>query len=178
MHDLDDAWFQSPACRAHPSLASELACARCGTFCCADCLDPRDRELCEPCAVVSTHGTRTREAYAVAWKLALGPALVVLATFSMLAHQRDVPPIFAVWLLPLGCAYAVARTERAGWAWLGAGSSLAVLLWLTASVAHAEQHSRLIDLVMLSIAPLVALPGCFRLSRVSERLRLSSSPTR
>jgi hypothetical protein len=173
--DLEDAWFQRPACHRHPSHESELACARCGTFCCTECLDPASRGLCTVCGVVATHARRTREAYGVAWKLALGPALVAFGTMMLLAHHRDVPPVFAIWLAPLVCAFFIARTERAGIAWLGTIASLALIAWLGASVTYAEQYSRLIDVVMLSIGPLVAVPGCVRLTRVSQIVQLAAS---
>lgn len=175
MHDLDDDWFKSPACHRHPQAPSERPCERCGTFCCTGCLDPRDRAQCEPCAAVSTHADRTREAMNVAWKLALAPGLILLASFSRLAHQRELPPVFALWLAPLLLAFAVAKTERAGFAWLGTLASIGLLTWFALGVTYAGTYDRFIDLLLLSIAPLVALPGCVRLSRVSARLRLLSA---
>lgn len=174
VHELDDPWFQPPACHRHPASPSLQPCARCGTFCCAECLDPPDRTLCEGCAAVSTHLTRSREAMNVAWKLALVPGLIALATFSRWLHQGSVPAVFAVWLVPLVLSVAVAKTERAGLAWLGTLVSLGLLAWFAVSVAYADAHDRLIDVVVLAIAPLVALPGCVRLSRVTSRLQLIS----
>ncbi len=173
--ELDDPWFQPPACHRHPHRASAAPCERCGTFCCSDCLDSAARGLCEPCAAVSTHAQRTREAMNIAWKLALAPGLIALASMSRLAHQRDVPPIFALWLVPLVLAFGVAKTERAGVAWLGTLASIALLVWFALGVTYAGTYERFIDLLMLSIAPLVALPGCVRLTRVTSRLRLSAA---
>ena len=113
----------------------------------------------------------------VAWKLALAPGLILLASFSRLAHQRELPPVFALWLAPLLLAFAVAKTERAGFAWLGTLTSIGLLVWFAAGVTYAGTYDRFIDLLMLSIAPLVALPGCVRLSRVTARLRLLPSLT-
>jgi hypothetical protein len=171
--ELEEAWFAKPACHRHPEVASELACERCGTFCCPDCLDVDARALCPPCANVAQTAARSRESISIAIKLAIGPALIAVASLWSLAHQRAVPPLFAIWLVPMACAYALVRTERPGVAWLGASASVGLLLWLAAGVAWAGQYPRLIDVLMLSIAPLVALPGCVRLSRVVERQRFT-----
>jgi hypothetical protein len=170
--ELEDAWFAPAACHRHPA-ASATACERCGTFCCEGCLDVVARSLCQPCAGVEYAGTRRREALSIALKLAVGPALVAVASLWSLAHQRTVPLLFAVWLVPMICAYVLVRTERPGVAWLGASVSIALLLWFAAGVAWAGQSTRLIDVLMLSIAPLVALPGCVRLTRVVERQRFT-----
>jgi len=151
MHELDDAWFDSPP----------VPCARCGTF-----LTGPKRTLCDPCEAVARHGDRTREAMNVAWKLALAPCLIALASFAKLAHQGEVPAAFAVWLGPLALAFATAKTERAGVAWLGTLTSLGLLAWFALGVSYAGAYERLVDVLWLSIAPLVALPGCVRLWRV------------
>jgi hypothetical protein len=173
--DLEEAWFTPAACHRHPTAPSEAACARCGTFCCADCLDTVDRACCPPCANVGQEQQLRHEAVSIALKLAIGPAFVALASLWLLASQRSVPPIFAVWLVPMICAFALVRTERPGLAWLGALASIALLAWLAIGVTWAERYERLTDVVMLSIAPLVALPGCVRLSRAAERHSLTSA---
>ncbi len=151
--DAAERWFETPA----------VPCVRCGTF-----LGPGERTRCDPCEAVEASGDRTREAMNVAWKLALAPALVTVASFARLAHQREVPAVFAVWLVPLVLAFAVAKTERPGLAWLGTLSTLGLLAWFALGVAYAGEHERLVDVLWLSIAPLVALPGCVRLWRVSS----------
>lgn len=172
--DLEEAWFAPAACHLHPQVASEAPCARCGTFCCADCLDAADRAHCAACASLGQEQQRRREAVSIALKLAIGPALVALASLWLLVSQRSVPPIFLLWGIPMLCAWALVRTERPGIAWLGTLATLALLLWLLAGIVWADHTERLTDLVMLSIAPLVALPGCVRLSRVAERHSLGA----
>ena len=156
--ELETQWLESPP----------TPCERCGTF-----LEPAQRTLCEPCATVASHGDRTREAMNVAWKLALAPALIALASFSRLAHQREVPLVFGVWLVPLVLAFVTAKTERAGLAWLGTLTTLGLLVWFALGVAYAGAHERLVDVLWLSVAPLVALPGCVRLWRLCSRARLA-----
>ncbi|MBL8950071.1 MAG: hypothetical protein JNK82_04800 [Myxococcaceae bacterium] len=153
---VEAEWLESPP----------TPCERCGTFLTGA------HTLCDPCATVANHGDRTREAMNVAWKLALAPGFIVLASFSRLLHQREVPLVFAVWLAPLVLAFATAKTERASVAWLGVLTSLGLLAWFALGVAYAGAHERLVDVVWLSIAPLVALPGCVRLWRAGSRVRL------
>lgn len=112
----------------------------------------------------------------VAWKLALAPCLIALASFARLAHSGDVPAVFAVWGVPLVLALATAKTERAGVAWLGVLATLGLLAWFALGVSYAGAHDRLVDVLWLSIAPLVALPGCVRLWRVGSNVSALAQP--
>jgi len=173
--ELDHPWFvEQPRCHAHLETPAQAVCPRCGTFCCAGCLPAGG--LCEPCSSHARVDGQHREALSIALKLAIGPGLVAVASLWSLAHQRPVPWVFGIWLMPMVCAFALVRTERPSVAWLGAATSVLLLLWLAAGLSWAGEYGRLTDVVMLSIAPLVALPGCVRLSRLADRRRFALKP--
>jgi hypothetical protein len=168
-----EAWFSSElpreravpvACPRH-ALAAEAICARCGTFCCEACIDSKDSTLCESCgAMASTERTRSA-VIGVAWKLSLAPAFVAVSAASLAFRHREVPIEFAVFVLPLVCVWALLRTRRPAFAWVGTLSSVAMLGWVLIGLFDAGEWSRLGDVAALAIGPVVALQGCFALSR-------------
>ncbi len=159
---VEPAW--APVCARH-ALGVEVICARCGVFCCQACVDGADHTLCDACGAMASTERLKSVTFGVAWKLALAPAFVTVSAVSLAWRQLPVPPGFALFVVPLACALLVLRTGRAGFGWLGALVSVGVLGWVVVGLAGAEDWSRLSDVAMLAIAPLVALKGCFELSR-------------
>lgn len=170
-----DWWFSGAQCSGHPDAAASICCDRCGSFCCRECVDFAEPSRCHACGVLLVRARRTAQARSIALKLALAPAIVVLAWLIFAARLKGVPWIFGVWLAPLGCAIALARTERAGLAWIGVAASVAIALWFAVSLAWLEHWSPLVDVALLAAAPLLALPGCARLTRTVAELRFAES---
>lgn len=108
-------------------------------------------------------------------KLALAPAIVVIAGVIFAARLKGMPWIFGIWLAPLACAVALARTERPGLAWLGVFASVGIALWFAAGLVWLEHWSPLIDVAFLVAPPILAVPGCAKLSRTVAELRLAES---
>lgn len=114
----------------------------------------------------------------MALKLALAPAIVVLGGLIFAARLNGVPWIFGVWLVPLGCAVALARTERPGVAWLGVLASVTIACWFAAGLVWLEHWSPLIDIAFLAAPGVLAVPGCAKLSRTVAQLRLAEFAAR
>jgi hypothetical protein len=166
-----EEWFSpevaptwAPVCPRH-QLGVEAICARCGVFCCPGCVDSADRALCEACGAMASSERARSVAGGIVWKLALAPAFVAASALSLAWRHQQVPAAFAVFVVPLACALLVLRTRRPVFAWAGTLVSVAVLGWALVGLWNAEDFSRLWDVAMLAIAPLVAVKGCFDLSR-------------
>ncbi|MEW5737307.1 MAG: hypothetical protein AB1938_00185 [Myxococcota bacterium] len=170
-----EAWFDDvPRCAEH-SAGPATACGRCGRFCCALCADAQNPALCESCAVTAWREHLPKLARGVAWKLALAPVFVLLSAGVLAARHELPPPSLAVWALPITCAaFLLIRPARFA-AWLGTVTTLALLGWQALGTASNAEWDRLIDVGVLSVAPLAALAGTVRLSRLLARVRLADA---
>jgi len=170
-----EAWFDDmPRCAAH-ARGPANACGRCGRFCCALCVDAQNPGLCEACAVTAFRAHLPRLARGVAWKLALAP-LFVLVSAGVLTLRREAPqPSLAVWAVPVLCAAVLLVRPASRVAWLGTVTSLALLGWQALGTASNAEWDRLIDVGVLAIAPVAAIGGSVRLSRLAARVRLSDA---
>lgn len=170
-----DAWFDDvPRCPEH-ARGPANACERCGRFCCPLCADAQKPSLCEACAVASSRAELPRVARSVAWKLALAPTFVLLSAGVLAARNQLPPPSLAVWALPIACAVVLLVRPATKAAWLGTWTSLAILAWQALGSASNAEWDRLIDVGVLSIAPLAAVAGAARLSRMRARVRLADA---
>jgi hypothetical protein len=167
--DFQD-WFETEArCAAHPHRTAELTCARCGTFCCADC---RSQAWCEACSLLVKREHLPATARSVAWKLILAPGFLLASAGFYVMRGQSLPAISFAWLVPLVCAVLVLRRFSARAAWMGAGVSLALLGWQAFSLFSEGAELRLIDVGLLAIAPLLALDGAARLGRLAASVQV------
>lgn len=173
VHDVAEAWFDSQArCAKHPHADAARICARCGTFCCPSCLT---QAWCEACAGVVMAGHLPTTARGVAWKLMIAPLFFVGSSLYWLAHGNELPALAVFWVLPLVCAVLVARRHSPAAAWTGAVASLLLLGWQALTLFTAGEELRLVDVALLSIAPLLALNGASHLSRLFARVQVLRS---
>lgn len=170
-----EAWFDDgPRC-ATDGEGPATACARCGRFCCALCADVHEPGLCEACAVAASRARLPQVARGVAWKLALAPTFVLVSAGVLASRHELPPPSLGVWAVPIACAVILfVRPVRAA-AWLGTFASLALLGWQALGTASNAEWDRLIDVTVLSIAPLAAIVGTVRLSTLLGRVRLAEA---
>jgi hypothetical protein len=164
-----DTWFESeaappPTCEKH-GFAHQIICGRCGTFCCEACIDIKDPSLCDRCGVIYARERDRSTMFGVIWKLALAPAFVAVSAASLALRHHDVPAAFAIFVVPLLCIWGLLRTKRPAFAWLGTLSTVVVLGWVLWNLYDANDWSRLADVGMLAIGPVVAFKGCLELSK-------------
>jgi len=163
-------WFDAEArCARHPHAAAQRTCARCGSFCCEDCVS---QAWCEPCALVVMREHLPATARSVAWKLVLGPAFLLVSAAMWMHAGKELPPLWLAWLVPVGCAGLVLRRYSPTAAWIGAITSLALLGWQAFSLFSEGAELRLWDVGLLSIAPLLALDGAARLGRLFASVKV------
>lgn len=157
-------WFEDQArCARHPHATAERTCARCGSFCCEDCLK---QAWCEPCALLVMKEHLPSAARSVAWKLLLGPTFLLGSAALWLHRGKELPVQWLVWLVPVVCAVIVVRRHSPAAAWTGAGTSLLLLGWQAFSMFAEGAELRLLDVGLMAIAPLLALDGAARLGRL------------
>ncbi|GMU62901.1 MAG: hypothetical protein AMXMBFR34_46640 [Myxococcaceae bacterium] len=170
-----ETWFDDvPRCAAHGA-GPATACERCGRFCCPLCADTEEPGLCETCAVAASRTKLPKMARGVAWKLALAPAFVLVSAGVLAARHELPPPSLAVWAVPIACAVILLVRPASLAAWFGTVTSLAILGWQALGTASNAQWDRLIDVGVLSIAPLAAIAGTVRLSRLRARVQLANA---
>lgn len=169
------AWFDDgPRCATEGDPAT-TACERCGRFCCALCADLHQPGLCEGCAVAASRARLPQVARGVAWKLALAPTFVLVSAGLLAARHQLPPPSLALWAVPITCALILIMRPLRAAAWLGTVASLALLGWQALGMASNAQWDRLIDVAVLSIAPLAAVAGTLHLSRMVARVRIAEA---
>ena len=163
-------WFEAEAqCAKHPHASAQATCARCGSFCCEDCLK---QAWCEPCALLVMREHLPSTARAVAWKLLLGPMFLLGSAALWLHRGKELPVQWAVWLIPVVCAVLVVRRHSPLAAWTGAITSLLLLGWQAFTMFAEGAELRLIDVGLLAIAPLLALDGAARLGRLFASVKV------
>jgi len=168
--DFSDAWFESTArCARHPHVDAERTCARCGQFCCESCLT---QAWCEPCALLVMNDHLPDAARSVAWKIVLAPVVFIASSAWWVSRGNEVPTISYGWVLPLVCTIIVLRRHSPTAAWVGAVSSLLLLGWQALTLFSDGAELRLLDVALLAVAPLLALDGAARLSRLFGRVRV------
>lgn len=171
--ELEGNWFAETAqCAKHPQSSAERTCARCGAFCCEACLT---QAWCEPCALVVMNGHVPETAKSVAWKLLLAPVVFLASSAWWMAHGNEVPLLSYGWVVPLVCTVIVLRRHSPAAAWIGAVTSLLLLAWQGLTLFSGGAELRLLDVALLAIAPVLALDGASRLSRLFARVQVLRS---
>lgn len=170
-----EAWFEDgPRC-ANDGDAPARPCARCGRFCCALCADVHEPDLCAGCAVTASRARLPQLARGVAWKLALAPTFALVSAGVLAARHQLPPPSLALWAVPITCALILLMRPVRAAAWLGTVASLGLLGWQAFGTASSAEWDRLIDVAVLSIAPVAAVFGSLRLSRMLAQVRLAEA---
>jgi hypothetical protein len=173
--DPIDRWFDAApvaTCAAHGRGAHSL-CSRCGTYQCDDCLSPHHRSLCQPCAVIAAAGALPEASRRAAWKLVMLPVigfgclLSLAARGSGLSHlPADRLAFLGLWLVPFTCGIWLMRRPAASLAFVGSLFSLAlVAITLGPPLVDDFTGQRVLDVVLLSAAPLAAIVDAFSLDR-------------
>ena len=166
-------WFDTEArCARHPHLSAGATCARCGSFCCEDCVT---QSWCEPCALLVMKEHLPSTARSVAWKLLLGPLFLIVSAAMWLQRGKELPMLWLLWLVPVFCAGVVLRRYSPTAAWAGAITSLLLLGWQAFTLFAEGAELRLIDVGLLSIAPLLALDGASRLGRLFASVKVQEA---
>jgi hypothetical protein len=167
----EDAWFQGSVaqCARHPHIVAKVTCARCGSFCCADCTK---QAWCEACSLTVKKEHLPSLARSVAWKLLLGPVFLLGSAALWLHRGKELPLVWLFWLIPVGCAVIVLRKFSPAAAWTGSITSLLLLGWQAFSLFAEGAELRLIDVGLLAIAPLLALDGALRLGRLFHSVKV------
>ncbi|MDX2009034.1 MAG: hypothetical protein SFW67_02530 [Myxococcaceae bacterium] len=174
-----DGWFQSPpraTCQAHERLADSV-CNRCGAFQCEACLTSTTDGLCQPCAVLTTNETLPTLSRRVAWKLVFLPIVGLGCLMSLAARGAPWSRLSAeqigfllAWLVPLACGLALLTRPRALLAFAGSLAALTLIaLVLVPPLVADFSGLRVLDLTLLSAAPLVALVEAVQLDRTWRR---------
>ncbi len=174
-----DGWFQSPpraTCQPHERLADSV-CSRCGSFQCEACLTAASDGLCQPCAVLTTNETLPALSRRVAWKLVFLPIVGLGCLMSLAARgapwSRLNPEqigFLLAWLVPLACGLALLTRPRALIAIAGSLAALTlIVLVLVPPLVSDFSGLRVLDLTLLSAAPLVALVEAVQLDRAWRR---------
>ncbi|MBL8917386.1 MAG: hypothetical protein JNJ54_00880 [Myxococcaceae bacterium] len=183
VHDAGEMWFDSPprpTCLAHGRTA-ESVCLRCGVFQCEGCESAAADSLCHACAVLVTNESLPRLSRQAAWKLVFLPivgigCLVALlsskgAMVRTLEHEQVI--FLSAWLVPFACGLVLVVRPWAGAAFLGSLVALGLVLTALGPALIADfSGQRLVDLVLLAAAPLVAVKDAFALDRTSRRRAL------
>lgn len=111
-------------------------------------------------------------ARSVAWKIVLAPVVFIASSAWWVSRGHEVPAISYGWVLPLLCTIVVLRRHSPAAAWVGAVSSLLLLAWQALVLFSDGAELRLLDVALLAVAPLLALDGAARLSRLFGRVRV------
>lgn len=153
-------------------------CTRCGTFLCDACGSP-EPSRCAACATLAVDEALPRASRRAAWKLVLVPA-IGLGCVGVLARHGSLPSLEAeqaafllAWLLPFGCGLGLLIRPSALLAFLGSlGALLLIATALGPALVLDFSVRGLIDVVLLSAAPAVALADALELDRAHRRRRL------
>lgn len=172
--EIEESWFEGSVaqCARHPHLVAQVTCARCGSFCCADC---SSEAWCEPCALTVKKEHLPSTARSVAWKLLLGPVFLIGSAALWLHRGKELPFEWVLWMIPVACAGVVLRKFSPTAAWIGAITSLLLLGWQAFSMFAEGAELRLIDVGLLAIAPLLALDGALRLGRLFHAVKVQEA---
>lgn len=166
-------WFDAEArCARHPHVSAGGTCARCGSFCCEDCMT---QAWCEPCALMVMKAHLPSTARSIAWKLLLGPMFLIVSAAMWLQRGKELPVLWLLWMVPVFCAGVVLRRYSPTAAWAGAITSLLLLGWQAFTMFAEGAELRLIDVGLLSIAPLLALDGASRLGRLFASVKVQEA---
>ncbi len=114
-------------------------------------------------------------ARSVAWKLLLGPMFLIGSAALWLQRGKELPVEWVIWMVPVICAGVVLRRFSPTAAWIGAITSLAMLGWQAFSMFAEGAEMRLVDVGLLSIAPLLALDGAARLGRLFATVKVQEA---
>lgn len=131
--------------------------------------------LCAGCAVTASRARLPQLARGVAWKLALAPTFVLVSAGVLAARHQLPPPSLGLWAVPITCALILIMRPVRGAAWLGTVASLALLGWQALGTASSAEWDRLIDVAVLSVAPIAAVFGTLRLSRMLAQVRIAEA---
>lgn len=178
----EEMWFDSPpraTCGAHDRTA-ESVCSRCGSFQCELCVTPSERSLCHACAMMVTTQTLPGLSRRAAWKLVLLPlvgigCLLALASKGapLRALNAEQLTFLAAWLIPFGCGLGLLLRPLAPLAFIGSLVSLTlVCVVLVPPVIADFNGQRVLDLVILAAAPLVAVRDAFAIDRTHRQRHL------
>jgi hypothetical protein len=186
VHDLSETWFDSPprpTCLAHGRTA-ESVCLRCGIFQCDACASTAAESLCHACAVLVTSESLPRLSKRAAWKLVFLPLVGVGCLVALLASkgtmvralEHDQVLFLSAWLVPFACGLVLVIRPWAPAAFLGSLVALGLVFTALGPALVADfSGQRLMDLVLLAAAPLVAVKDAFALDRTSRRRALLES---
>ncbi len=172
--EIEESWFEGSVaqCARHPHISAKVTCARCGSFCCADC---SSESWCEACALTVKKDHLPAVARSVAWKLLLGPVFLIASAALWLHRGKELPFEWVLWMIPVASAGVVLRKFSPVAAWTGAITSLLLLGWQAFSMFAEGAELRLIDVGLLSIAPLLALDGALRLGRLFHAVKVQEA---
>ena len=188
MPDVSELWFESPphpTCLTH-GRGADSVCSRCGAFQCELCITPTAKSFCQPCAVLITTQSLPALSTRAAWKLVFLP-LVGIACLLTLASKGtplrslsgEQTGFLVAWLVPFSCGLGLVLRPAAPLAFLG--SLVALTLVTTALVPPLVADfsgQRVLDLVLLAVAPLVALRDAFAIDRAHRhRVLLATMAT-
>ncbi len=114
-------------------------------------------------------------ARSVAWKLLLGPMFLIGSAALWVQRGKALPVEWVIWMVPVICAGFVLRRFSPTAAWIGAITSLLMLGWQAFSMFAEGAEMRLVDVGLLSIAPLLALDGASRLGRLYGSVKVQEA---
>ncbi len=164
MPDVSELWFDSPpgaTCVSH-GRGADSVCSRCGAFQCELCITPTAKSFCQPCAVVLTSQSLPALSTRAAWKLIFLPLVGIACLLTLAAkgaplrslNQEQIAFLVA-WLIPFACG-----------------------LGLVPPLVADFSGQRVLDLVLLGAAPLVALRDAFAIDRAHRhRVLLATMAT-
>lgn len=143
-------------------------------------MTPSERSLCHACAMTVATETLPGLSRRAAWKLVLLPLLgmaCLLALASKGAPLRDLSAeqltFLAAWLIPFACGLGLLMRPLAPLAFLGSIVSLTLLCVVLVPPAIADFNGqRVLDLVIVAAAPLVAIKDAFALDRAQRQRHL------
>ncbi|MBE2248789.1 MAG: hypothetical protein IAE78_04505 [Myxococcus sp.] len=182
MADLDDSWFESaarPSCDPH-GRGAESVCSRCGAFQCELCTPPTASSYCQPCAVLMATEALPGLSTRAAWKLVFLPLIGVACLATLAAKGAPLrsltgehPGFLAAWLVPFACGLGLAVRPVAPLAFVGSLVALALVAVALGPPLVADfSGQRVLDLVVLGAAPMVALRDAFAIDRAHRHQAL------
>ena len=188
MPDVSELWFESPphpTCVTH-GRGADSVCSRCGGFQCELCITPTAKSFCQPCAVMITTQSLPALSTRAAWKLVFLPLIGIACLLTLASKGAPLRSLseeqigfLLAWLIPFACGLGLVRRPFAPLAFLG---SLVALALVTAALVPPLvtdfSGQRVLDLVLLGIAPLVALRDAFAIDRAHRhRVLLATMAT-
>ena len=188
MPDVSELWFESPprpTCVSHGREADSV-CSRCGGFQCELCITPTAKSFCQPCAVMLTSQSLPALSTRAAWKLIFLPLVGIACLLTLAAKGAPLRSLgeeqvafLVAWLIPFACGLGLVLRPFAPLAFLGSLVALALVTAALVPPLVADfSGQRVLDLVLLGAAPLVALRDAFAIDRAHRhRVLLATMAT-